>query len=83
MGGTGRRKGKTEQLQGALSESASELQEAMVNGDEKLNGKLEKIHTGIEKQENIFLFIPNLIGKSSSSLSPPLLILLQVIPASS
>ena len=55
-----------EQAQEILSEPTSKFQEAVVNGHAKINGAVGKIHHDIEKQENIFLFIPNVIGTSSS-----------------
>lgn len=55
-----------EQAQGALSEPPPQVHEALLNGHAKINGAVGKIHHDIEKQENIFLFIPNIIGASSS-----------------
>jgi hypothetical protein len=67
MGGTARQRGKGHQLQATLGEQASELkEELLVNGSAKMNGTVDKIDRIFEKQENIFLFIPNVIGRSST-----------------
>ena len=39
---------------------------ALANGQAKLNGTIEKVEKTIYKQENIFVFIPNIIGKEPS-----------------
>ena len=36
---------------------------ALANGQAKMNGTVEKVHKQVYKQENIFLFIPNIIGR--------------------
>jgi hypothetical protein len=36
----------------------------MINGKPKTNGTVDKVGDSIEKKENIFLFIPNIIGQS-------------------
>lgn len=36
---------------------------ALTNGQARLNGTIEKGEAAIYKQENIFIFIPNIIGK--------------------
>lgn len=64
MAGSGRQKGKAEQLEDTPSDPASELQKAMVNGKPKMNGTVGKVDNSIGKKENIFLFIPNVIGRS-------------------
>lgn len=35
---------------------------ALPNGEAKVSGALEKLESDIYEEENIFLFIPNLIG---------------------
>jgi hypothetical protein len=35
------------------------------NGHAKLNGTIEKAEKEVYKQENIFIFIPNIIGRQS------------------
>lgn len=62
MGGNGRQRGKAEKLQETLSDRATELPEVMVNGKPKMNGTVGTVDHSIEKKENIFLFIPNIIG---------------------
>jgi hypothetical protein len=62
MGGTGRQKGKAQQLQETPPEQGSEAQKGLMNGKPKMNGSATKIDHSIEKEENIFLFIPNVIG---------------------
>jgi hypothetical protein len=37
------------------------------NGHAKLNGTIEKVEKTTYKQENIFLFIPNIIGRPNSA----------------
>lgn len=39
-----------------------EPDEILVNGSAKMNGTLKKVESVMEPTENIFLFIPNLIG---------------------
>jgi hypothetical protein len=46
------------------SQLAPELQEALLNGKANMNGTVGKIENRVEKEENIFLFIPNVIGRS-------------------
>ena len=84
MGVTGRRKGKAEEPQEVVSEPESNLQQVVVNGEAKVNGMVGKLHQSIEK-ENIFLFIPNVIGMLSLCLYalPLTHHALQAIPASS
>ena len=41
----------------------------VANGQAKMNEMLEKVNSEIEKQENIFLFIPNIIGAGNSPVS--------------
>ena len=36
----------------------------MANGQPKMNGALDEVGNETEKEENIFLFVPNLIGLS-------------------
>ena len=36
---------------------------ALANGHAKMNGAIEQVEMKLQKQENIFLFIPNIIGK--------------------
>lgn len=62
MAGNGRQRGKAKQLQETLSEQGSELQEAVVNGKPKMNGSTGIFEQSVEAKENIFLFIPNIIG---------------------
>lgn len=63
MGGTGRQRGKgNKQAQAHLSNQATELEEVMANGKPKMNGTVGKTNDRIEIKENIFLFIPNVIG---------------------
>lgn len=38
---------------------------ALANGRAKLNGTVNKVDKAIYKQENIFVFIPNIIGEHS------------------
>ena len=65
MGATGRQKGKVnKQAQETLSDPAAELEEVMANGKPKMNGTVGKMDERIEKEENIFLFVPNVIGRS-------------------
>ncbi|KAF7509795.1 hypothetical protein GJ744_007490 [Endocarpon pusillum] len=65
MGATGRRGGKAnKQAQETLPDQVAELEEVMANGKPKMNGTVGKIDERIEKEENIFLFIPNVIGYS-------------------
>jgi hypothetical protein len=70
MGGTGRQKGKAQQLQETHPEQESERQKVLMNGKPKMNGSAGKIDHGIEKEENIFLFIPNVIGQPRPCPSP-------------
>jgi hypothetical protein len=37
----------------------------LANGHAKMNGAVKKIESETPKQENIFLFIPNIIGMSN------------------
>jgi hypothetical protein len=39
----------------------------LANGHAKLNGTIEKVEKEVYKQENIFIFIPNIIGRPSHS----------------
>lgn len=57
MAGNGRQRGKAKQLQETLSEQGSELQEAAVNGPAGL------FEQSVQAKENVFLFIPNIIGR--------------------
>jgi CDP-diacylglycerol--inositol 3-phosphatidyltransferase len=41
--------------------------EILANGHAKLNGTIEKVEKEIYKQENIFIFIPNIIGRPNYS----------------
>ena len=40
----------------------SGMQDLLANGHAKVNGTVAKLGKGDQKQENIFLFIPNIIG---------------------
>jgi hypothetical protein len=63
MGATGRQRGKVEQIQEILTEPVPGTQEVLANGKAKMNGMgVDKIDKSMEKDENIFLFIPNVIG---------------------
>ena len=64
MDGSGQRRGKAEHLRKTLSSETPGLQKVGVNGKPKINGTVGKIGHMIERQENIFLFIPNVIGQS-------------------
>jgi hypothetical protein len=39
--------------------------EILANSHAKLNGTIEKVKNEIYKQENIFIFVPNIIGRSN------------------
>jgi hypothetical protein len=69
MGVSARQRGKADKLQETLSDRASEPQEGegMLNGKPKTNGTVGKVGASIQKKENIFLFIPNIIGQSRGS----------------
>ena len=71
MGRRGKVKDKVEAATEAVSDIASQAQEVLENGAAKMNGSLNKTIDHLsETQENIFLFIPNIIGtKDSKSLS--------------
>jgi hypothetical protein len=62
MGATGRQRRKVEQIQEILTEPVPGTQEVLANGKAKMNGTVDKIDKSVEKEENIFLFIPNVIG---------------------
>lgn len=71
MHGTGRQRRKDELLQEPLVQKTSEMGDNPVNGKRKMNGAIVKVDDASnEKDENIFLFIPNIIGLSRRS--PPL-----------
>jgi len=48
---------------GEVHEKDSALS-AAANGHVKMNGGLEKTESEVYKEENIFLFVPNLIGNA-------------------
>jgi hypothetical protein len=39
--------------------------EILANGYAKLNGTIKKVEKEMYKQENIFIFVPNIIGRSN------------------
>lgn len=66
MGATGRRGGKAnKQAQETLPDQVAGLEEVLANGRPQMNGTVGKIDERIEREENIFLFIPNVIGWSN------------------
>lgn len=66
MGRRGKERDKVEVVSETLAEVSSRAQEVLENGAAKMNGSLDAIAPIVEKQENIFLFIPNIIGIASS-----------------
>jgi hypothetical protein len=62
MGGTGGQRREVKQSPDIFSKPKNVAQEVLGNGTTKMNGSISKMDQRIEKEENIFLFIPNVIG---------------------
>lgn len=59
---TGQKRRKGGQIQETLSDKAAELRDGLINSKAKVNGTIRDVNHKLEKEENIFLFIPNIIG---------------------
>lgn len=46
-----------------MAERTSSEDLLLVNGHAKMNGVIDKLDMELQRQENIFLFVPNIIGK--------------------